>query len=327
MKRNPFRLNFLLILWMIAMTGCGGVGREDTSRVSTIKHHSKQKKKSRSEIVQYRDLAYPPPSGVHSDLATLDLFRLNDQKERPLVLLVHGGSWAGGDKKGFEPRIVPWWIEQGYVVASVNFRLASKFRETPVVKPRDQVRDLAAALSWLMTQSAQYHIARQNVVILGYSSGAHLVALLGTNERFLRNVGLKETQVAGVISLDVHAYDVPYALELMKGSVVERNIRIIHHLFGRNRQEQLNASPIHYVDGWAAPALIVSVDQDPQTKGSHGYIVSSAAKRYVAALKQAGHQATHIHDINETHSSMVNGFGQEGDRITQAIKEFLISLR
>ena len=46
----------------------------------------------------------------------------------------------------------------------------------------------------------------------------------------------------GAISLDVHAYDVPYALELMKGSVVERNMRIIRHLFGSTQQHSLNRS-------------------------------------------------------------------------------------
>lgn len=278
------------------------------------------------ETLRLKDLAYTPPPGVESELATLDLYRVDDDRVRPLVLMIHGGSWASGDKAGFEERFVPWWLEQGYVAAAVNFRLASTRGQTPVVKPADQVRDIAAALAWLSSNADTYQIATEGVVLLGYSSGAHLAALLGTDERFLQGAGLREAQVDASISLDIHVYDVPYALSLMVGSVVEQNMPIIRHLFGDTEAEQLEGSPISYLDGWAASALIVSVDEDPEVEGTHGYIVSNAAARYVAALEEAGHSADRIHDRTETHSSLVMGFGEPGDQVTQKIQEFLATL-
>ena len=278
------------------------------------------------EVVAYRDLGYAPPPGVESDLATLDVFRVDDGQVRPLVLLVHGGSWASGDKAGFEENIVPWWLEQGYVAAPVNFRLASKFNEAPVVKPADQARDIAAALAWIMTQAETYKIATEDVVLLGYSSGAHLVALLASDETYLQQAGLSETQVSASISLDVHAYDVPYALTLMVGSVVESNIPVIKHLFGSTETEQLQSSPIAFVDGWAARTLLISVDEDVNDETTHGYIVSKAAQRYVTALTEAGHQAETFHDSTETHASLVGGFGAPGDAVTEVVKTFIGSL-
>ena len=65
--------------------------------------------------------------------------------------------------------------------------------------------------------------------------------------------------------------------------------------------------------------------KDPKKKGSYGYVVSSSANRYVTALQKAGHHATAIHDPNENHSSLVEGFGETSDQITQAVKEFLKS--
>ena len=284
------------------------------------------KKKGLVSILKYQEIAYEPPAGVPPDMAKLDLYRLDDNKPRPLVLLVHGGSWASGDKAGFTTKFVPWWVQQGYVVAPVNFRLASKFRAFPVVKPIDQAEDIAAALAWLLTNAKKYQVATDKVVVLGYSSGAHLAALLGTDERFLRQQGVDESKLTAVISLDVHAYDVPYALDLMKGSVVENNIPIIQHLFGNTAQQQLTSSPIHYLDGWAAKALIVSVGKDPAVKGSHGYIVSEAAQRYATALRNAGHLAEMFHDAGETHSSLVGGFGEPGDQVTEKIRTFLDGL-
>ena len=278
------------------------------------------------EVLAFRDLEYTPPEGGDPEMSKLDLFRVDDDVVRPLVLLVHGGSWASGDKAGFSDKIAPWWLEQGYVAAPVNFRLASKRRETPVVKPGDMAKDIAAALAWLMSKADEYKIAKDKVVLLGYSSGAHLVALLGTDERYLQNAGVDEENIAASISLDVHAYDVPYALSLMVGSVVEQNIPIIEHLFGATREEQLEASPIHYLDGWAARQLIISVDKDPEEEGTHGYIVSKTAQRYVEALRAAGHQAKTIHDSSETHASLVLGFGDAGDKATQAILQLIQSL-
>ena len=192
--------------------------------------------------------------------------------------------------------------------------------------PNDQVNDIAAALSWLLSRAGEYGMLADQTVLLGYSSGAHLVALLGTDERILVGAGVEPSHVKAAISLDVHAYDVPFALRLMQDSVVERNIPKIRHLFGASEAEQLASSPSAYVDGWSASALIVSVDEGPKEPGSHGYIVSTTGSRYVAALQAAGHQAVHVHDAAETHSSLVAGFGEVGDVTTAAIVAFLETL-
>ncbi|MGC6419339.1 MAG: alpha/beta hydrolase [Bradymonadia bacterium] len=278
------------------------------------------------ELVISRDVDYPPPEGVVSDMAKMDIYRRDDGVVRPLMFFVHGGSWVGGDKGGIERRIAPWWVDQGYVVAGVNFRLASRLRQSREVLPRDQAQDIAAALAHILSQADTYQIKADEVVVVGYSSGAHLVALLGTDERILRNAGVNETHVRGTISLDVHAYDVPYALELMVGSVVEGNMPLIRHLFGETEAEQLEGSPINFVDGWASPALVISVDADPAEQGTHGYIVSRAAERYITALREAGHQADTLHDESETHSTLVGGFGEAGDLTTEATLRFIESI-
>lgn len=281
---------------------------------------------SAPSLVRQVDLAYPAPEGADDALATLDLYRLDDDEVRPLALLVHGGSWVGGDKANFDqaaPDFIPWWIDRGYVVAAVNFRLASPMGQELEVGPKDQARDIAHALAWLHEQEG---IASQGTVAVGFSSGAHLVALLGADGSYLEEPGLAQTQLAATVSLDVHAYDVPYALDLMVGSVVEQNIPLIEHLFGATEEEQLSASPIHFVEGQVAPAMLVSVEPSPDEEGSHGWIVSKASEHYAEALRAEGHLVETLHDSDETHDSLAMGFGAEGDQATEAVGAFLDAL-
>jgi arylformamidase len=278
-------------------------------------------------VLRQRDLAYDPPPGVTATaLATLDLHRPDDGVVRPLALLVHGGSWVGGDKANFEreaPAFIPWWLARGYAVAVVNFRLASRLGAPREVGPGDQARDIAHALSWLLGRASEYALAPDGVVAVGYSSGAHLVALLGADGSYLEAAGLSEEVLAATVSLDVHAYDVPYALTLMVDSVVADNIPLIRHLFGATEAEQLATSPIAFVAGWVAPAMLVSVAPSPEEPGTHGHIVARAADRYAAALRAEGHRVETLHDSAETHATLAVGFGADEDAVTEAVGAFL----
>ena len=278
--------------------------------------------------VKSANLAYTPPEGVASDLAVVDVFRAETDTPRPLAVLVHGGSWVGGDKANFEqsaPAFIPWWIQRGYDVAAINFRLATKLGQGKEVQPQDQVRDIAHGIAWLLDQE-ELGFQSTGVVLVGYSSGAHLVALLGADGQYLEEAGLEETVLKATISLDVHVYDVPYALELMKGRVVEQNMPLIFHLFGETEEEQWVASPIAYLEGFVAPALMVSVDEDPEEVGSYGYLVFQTALNYATALQEAGHTASTYHDAAEDHTSLAVGFGEDGDGVTEAVGAFLDSL-
>jgi arylformamidase len=277
-------------------------------------------------ITAWHDLAYTNPSQPGSPTHRIDLYQRAGTDPQPLVVLVHGGSWVGGDKANFAdaaPHFIPWWIAHGYTVAAVNFRLASPVGQPLTVSPKDQAADIAHALAWLHDHDQEYGIRPEDTVLVGYSSGAHLVALLGADHAYVEAAGVPHERIAATISLDVHAYDVPYALSLMVGSDVERNIPLIKHLFGSTEEAQMSASPIAYTDTGVAPAMLVSVGPNPDRPGTHGYIVDQTATHYAAALQAEGHQAVHFHDPSESHSSLAVGFGEADDAVTQQVEAFL----
>ncbi|HCH63022.1 MAG TPA: hypothetical protein DFR83_09470 [Deltaproteobacteria bacterium] len=234
----------------------------------------------------------------------------------------------GGDKTNFElaaPACVPWWTDRGYTVAAVNFRLATPYGSLLEVGPKDQAHDIAHAVSWLMAEGSALGIASELAVLVGFSSGAHLVALLGADAGYLTEAGTSADAVRATISLDVHAYDVPYALDLMVDSDVEENIPLIEHLFGSTESEQRSASPIAFIATPTAPALLVSVGPRSRT-GSHGDIVYRTAENYAEALFTGGYTVETFHDEDETHDSLAIGFGEPNDPSTAAAEAFLAGL-
>ncbi len=278
-----------------------------------------------AEMVVAFDVPYIPPVGGDPDASTMDLYYVPDGEARQLLVFVHGGSWVSGDKANLAkaPSFVPWFIERGFVVAALNFRLASALGQDLEVSYAEQCADIAAALAWLRDHGGEYGVTEPGVVLLGYSSGAHLVALLAADPDHLQGAGLSQDHVAAAISFDVHAYDVPYALDLMVGSDVEGNIPLIEHLFGDTEPEQRLGSPSTYAPDTMVPRTLLVSAEPSQQEGSHGYIVSHATGAYADLLETAGHEVTFVHYDDETHSSLVMDFGEPGDGPTAAVEAFL----
>jgi acetyl esterase/lipase len=137
-------------------------------------------------------------------LQQLDVWRAKDPRgPAPLVLFVHGGGWTKGDKGNATGRLKPpHYTGQGYVFASTNYRLV------PNATVEQQAADVAAALKALLDRAERLGIDRSKVVLMGHSAGAHLVALVGTDERYLRSAGLRFADIDGVIPIDGAAFDV-----------------------------------------------------------------------------------------------------------------------
>lgn len=138
-------------------------------------------------------------------LQNLDMWRAKDRKgPAPLVVFVHGGGWKRGSKDNATGPFKPvHYTGEGYAFASINYRLV------PDATVEEQAADVAMAVRALIDRANNLGIDRRRIVIMGHSAGAHLVAIVGTDERYLRGAGLGFADIAGVIPIDGAAYDVP----------------------------------------------------------------------------------------------------------------------
>ncbi len=194
----------------------------------------------------------------------------------PLVMFVHGGGWTQGSKDTASgPYKAVHYPQRGYVYASINYRLV------PDVTVEDEAHDVAAALASLLAHAGELGIDPTRVVIMGHSAGAHLVALVGTDESYLTGVGLSESSLRGVIAIDGAAYDVP-AQVAVGGLMHDRYLEA----FGTDPARQTALSPTAHTASPNAPAFLL-----PHVQRVDGVAQS---KELVAALKAAGTSAEEV---------------------------------
>jgi len=166
-------------------------------------------------------------------------------KDAPVILFVHGGGWANGNKDN--PGIVEdkaaHWLPKGYVLVSTNYRMR------PDTAPLDQARDVARALAEVQQRAPQWNANPAQVTLMGHSAGAHLVVLVGASSNLWREAGA--SRPLGVVSLDSGALDVP---KTMKRPPLPG---IYERAFGDNPADWIAASPHHQLTADAAPMLVV----------------------------------------------------------------------
>jgi acetyl esterase/lipase len=100
-------------------------------------------------------------------------------RKAPIIVFVHGGSWTIGtylDSVGSLK--VKYLNNLGYAFASVDFALI------PSVTVEEQVQEVADAVSYIMRNSKELGIDPESVVLMGHSSGAHVVSLVGTDTSY-----------------------------------------------------------------------------------------------------------------------------------------------
>jgi arylformamidase len=204
-------------------------------------------------------------------LQKLDFWHASASQGAPLIVFVHGGGWKRGDKSdatGLDK--VTHWGAAGYAFASINYRLV------PEATVEQEAADVASALAWLRAHAAAMGIDPARIVLMGHSAGAHLVALVGTDPRYLAGAGMALSDLRGIIALDGAAYDVPAQV----GAAGPLMRRTYAEAFGSDPARQRALSPTLQAAAPNAPAfLLIHVDRDD------GKLQAEALG---AALAQAG---------------------------------------
>lgn len=119
----------------------------------------------------FTDIAY----AAKSETQKLDIYLPNEGKGPfPVIIAIHGGGFAWGDKKGGNLAPMFKGLNHGYAVVAVNYRLSNE------AKFPAAINDVKAAIRFIRVNAAQYNLNPDKIALWGDSAGGNLASLAGT---------------------------------------------------------------------------------------------------------------------------------------------------
>lgn len=250
-----------------------------------------------------RDVAYNEPK---TERQTLDVYYPTGGSDHPMVVWIHGGGWRQGDKRAVQekPRA---FVEKGFVFASTNYRFV------PQVTVKEMTQDVAKAIRYVRDHAKDYGGDPNKIFVMGHSAGAHLAALVCTDDRYLKAEGVSLASIRGCVPVDTAAYDIASRFSQMGAGKASQGQAI----FGADEAIHREISPITYagkVEKIPAFLILHVADRPDSTAQSH---------RFAKALTKAGVTATTVAGENKTHGTINSELGLADDKPTKAMFEFL----
>jgi acetyl esterase/lipase len=230
----------------------------------------------------------------------LDLYLPKGQKDFPVVFFVHGGAWRHGDKRylGVYSMLGMFWARHGVGAVITNYRL------TPTVKHPEHIRDVARAFAWTYKNISRYGGRQDEIFVSGHSAGGHLVALLATDESYLKAEGLSTGTIRGAIPMSG-----VYQLS-------DRN-RLFDVTFGTDSKVREDASPLCHVSQQAPPFLIIYADNDLALCGK------DCSETFCRALRDHKCEASSLEARDRNHLTILLMAAMEDDPVARAILNFI----
>ena len=182
---------------------------------------------------------------------TLDAFVPEGAGPFPTCILVHGGGFTKGDKTSFIKPLFEPLSKAGFAWFTINYRLAPAHRWPACLD------DVETAIRWVRTHAKEYKVDPARIALIGESAGGHLVALLATDEQFLKAEKLKNQDLRGVIAAGPTT---SARMNELSGFLIEKGVRglIGKGGMGATVKEQLHGRGVYFAFTGGCAALASS---------------------------------------------------------------------
>lgn len=125
------------------------------------------------------DKSVPKPtlSGIsygEHERQVMDFWKAESSSPTPLVFVIHGGGWMGGEKERVNRFAdVQRILDAGISVVAINYRLIKHANEEGILPPvKAPMVDAARALQFLRSKASEWNIDKQRIGAAGGSAGA-----------------------------------------------------------------------------------------------------------------------------------------------------------
>ena len=227
------------------------------------------------------NITYLTASGYESKL---DIYRRRDvQTPQPTLVFYHGGGWIGGTKEASFMSVMPW-LEMGWNVVNVEYRMA-RHAEAPAA-----VEDALCALRYVVNNAKTNNIDSSKIVVSGESAGGHLALAVGMIPSTAGLTAIcagggftgNETNVPKVAAI-INWYGISDVNDMLAGPNA-RSYAVQWVGSGKNRDDVAKAvSPLTYVRAGLPPILTIHGDADPIVPYSHATRLRDALSKATAS--------------------------------------------
>lgn len=232
------------------------------------------------------------------------------------LIFVHGGSLTSGDKADSDyAHVCDSFPAVGVACANVNYRLGPQ-HSWPA-----QAEDLASAVAWVHKNVLAYHGDPKKLFLLGHSSGATLVALVGSDDRYLAKHGMKLSDLHGVMPMGSIMWD-----DELEQAIAQNGRDTIARSFLSDRDNRMYGSLEMYQDHWpirhihaGLPPFLFLIAESEQEQPP---VLKTNAK-FVEETRKCGNDADYEVFAGRKHFTMVRQLHQPGDAVFAAILDFI----
>jgi len=260
-----------------------------------------------------RDLPYASPANAAQ---SLDVYAPAGGDHHPVVVWIHGGGWAHGDKSDLQAgvhdpvnRKSAAFVGKGFVFAAINYRLF------PSATVRQMAGDVARAIHWLHDHAAEYGGDPDTIFVLGHSAGSHLAALVCTDSAYLADEGLSLRLIKGCVPVDGDMFYAPLriATEVNVHEATSDRLK-----FPDDASQKEYSAVMHVAAGKGIPPfLLLHVADHPET----GTWLQTHI--FAEVLRESHVPVEVVACAGKDHHTLNSDLGLAGDPPTEAVFAFL----
>lgn len=188
------------------------------------------------------------------------------QGKRPGAVVIHGGGWMGGTKESVVQKYVAPLLEQGFVVANVEYRLGG------VAPAPAAVMDVLKAADWFKENGKRWNVDGDRIIALGNSAGGHLALMAGMASKGAR------LGPGGKVAAVVNFFGITDVEDQLQGSNQrEYAVKWLPEQEGRAELAH-KVSPVTYVRKDLPPILTLHGTADDIVPYEHGVRLTKALR-------------------------------------------------
>jgi acetyl esterase/lipase len=199
--------------------------------------------------------------GTASSAQQMDVYSNTSYTNAPVVVLIHGGQFSGGDKTSMENEYANYFLSKGFVVVAPNYRLVTP---TPGGGYANQfptaILDVASAIAWLQAHASTYKANPNEIILGGPSAGADVASLIAYDPKGMAgyaNWG-QPSPIKGIVGVFGDSGEYNWAVVPASGQWIVQNY--LGSYYGSGKWGPTES--ITYVTGGQPSSLIIAGTAD-----------------------------------------------------------------